>query len=80
MPYLGSIGITMQKLFLVLVIVLKLLMSEEHNWVLHIDIVLPRSIVPYYEWLIDFPYWQPDLEEPDPIELGTKYSDNQLSQ
>ncbi len=62
----------MQKLFLIIVIASKLLILE-HNWVLRIGIILPPPLIPYYEWFIDFPGWQPNLEKQNPIEIRTEY-------
>lgn len=68
----------MRKLILALIIA-ALLLTSNCNRILQITIVLPPTLIPYYEWFIDFPGWQPSLDEQNPIEIRTEYGDNQLS-
>jgi hypothetical protein len=51
-----------------------LLIIAFSDQVIRITIVLPKDFVPYYEWLIDFPGWQPALPEPAPKGIRMDYA------
>lgn len=61
-----------RKFFFVILLSINLLASG-CNRIVKISIVLPPRLIPYYEWLIDFPRWQPAPEGPGPIEIWSEY-------
>jgi hypothetical protein len=70
----SSSGIlSMKKLTLIPLFVI-LLTSTGCDRILQIDIILPRNLVPYYEWLKSFPSWQPPSDESPPTHFWKEYS------
>ena len=58
-------------LFILLIIIFLIIPYEDQ--ILHITIIIPEKFTPYYNWLIDFPGWQPVPEETIPIEIRIEY-------
>ena len=52
-----------------------LLIIAYSDQVIRITIVLPNELVPYYEWLIDFPGWRPAPPEPAPKGILIMHND-----
>jgi len=51
-------------ILLLLVLALLLMAIENAQTTIQVVIVIPSDLVPYYEWLLSFPGWQPPQDEP----------------
>jgi len=58
----------MIKHFLLLIWILALLLlATDETQIVQVTIILPPDLLPYYEWLRQFPGWQPPQENPDTL-------------
>jgi hypothetical protein len=58
------------KIILLLIVLIALMMSStDCNWIIQVTIVMPTQILPYYEWLINFPGLLPGDDKPSLEEL-----------
>jgi len=62
-------GKTMMRLLLFILLISIALFTSSCNQILKVDIVIPRELIPYYEWLLSFPGLHPPSEAPHPIEI-----------
>ena len=63
-------------LLLLLLFFIIFLITPCEDQIVSITIIIPQKFVPYYDWLIDFPGWQPVPEEPIPTEIRVEYGEN----
>jgi len=62
----------MKEIILLLLLIGIILMTSSCDQIIMVEIVIPRQLIPYYEWLLCFPGLQPfpkDLE-PKNIHIG----------
>jgi len=53
-----------KQLFLLIIVLALLLLSVGEDQIIQVIVILPPALVPYYEWLLDFPGGQPLQNEP----------------
>jgi len=59
----------MIRFLLIILFISFALITSSCNQILKVDIVIPRELIPYYEWLLSFPVLVPPSEAPHPIEI-----------
>lgn len=64
------VSIAMLKLILILVVSI-LMLTLGSTQILQITIILPPSLILYYEWLLEFPGWQTTPKGPVTIEIAS---------
>jgi hypothetical protein len=63
----------MKRLILLLLLIMVALTASGCNKVVQITIVIPPTLVPYYQWLVEFPGWQsPILVPSTPTPTGVQ--------
>ena len=59
---------------IIIIVLATLMLATGCNQILQVSIILPSFLVPYYEWLTNFPGLQTDPEETDPTEIWKEYN------
>ena len=59
----------MKRIVLLLLLIVIVLVISSCNQVVKVEIMIPPNLIPFYEWLLSFPFYRIPPSAPQPFEI-----------